>query len=96
MIYGEIVSDESYYDLYPKILDFISSRFSAVEPGVQGDAYIWIHSNAEKVSLDTFTSMRFQIKSEQNGGVLVEEVISALEEKFKLWIYTEPEPEPHE
>lgn len=96
MIYGEIVTDESYYDVYPGLLELIKANYSDVESGVQGDAWIWIMSGEEKVALDTFTSMRFQIKSNKIGGQLVEKVIATLSSHYKLYIYEEPEPEGHE
>jgi hypothetical protein len=96
MIYGEIVTNQSYYDVYAPLLSLIKENFSEVESGVQGDAYIWIKSGDEKVALDTFTSMRFQIKSNKVSGLLVEQVITTLESEYKLYIYNEPEREGHE
>ena len=96
MIYGEIVTHQSYYEVYRPLLNLIKANFSEVESGVQGDAYIWIKSGSEKVALDTFTSMRFQIKSNKVGGLLVEQVITTLESEYKLFIYNEPEHEGYE
>lgn len=96
MIFGEIVHEEHYYDVFPGLLELIESAFENVESGVQGDAWIWIIENTEKVALDTFTSMSFQLKSVKNGGLLIEKVISVLEDKYKVYLYEEPEIEGHE
>ncbi|WP_415884016.1 hypothetical protein [Neptuniibacter sp. QD34_54] len=96
MIFAEIASDVSYYDIYPKLLQLVQQTFSNVESGVQGDAWIWIYEGEEKVALDTFTSMRFQIKSDSLNGLLVHKVISKLREHYELYIYDEPELEGHE
>ena len=93
MIYGEIISDQDYYSQYPVLLEFLEKHFENVEAGVQGDAWIWINEGKEKVMLDTFTSMRFQIKSKKVGGSLIEKVISVLKKNFDLYIYNEPEDE---
>ena len=96
MIFAEIKTDESYYDIYPKLLKLVQQTFSNVESGVQGDAWIWIYEGEEKVALDTFTSMRFQIKSDNINGLLVQKVISKLNEHYELYIYDEPELEGYE
>ncbi|WP_415911437.1 hypothetical protein [Neptuniibacter sp. QD37_11] len=91
MIFAEIASDISYYDIYPKLLQLVQQAFSNVESGVQGDAWIWIYEGEEKVALDTFTSMRFQIKSDSINCLLVQKVISKIDEHYELYIYDEPE-----
>ena len=91
MIFGEIVTEKNYCDFYPELLYFVQHHYENVESGIQGDAYIWIKDKNEKVALDTFTSMRFQIKSSQRGGTLLEGVINLLESSFSLYIYDEPE-----
>ena len=91
MIYGEIISDKNYYDFYPELLELIQRNFENVEAGVQGDAYIWIMNENEKIALDTFTSMRFQIKSNRYGGTLLESVIQLLESKLSVYMYEKPE-----
>lgn len=91
MIFGEIVHEEHYEDVFPALLGVISATFAHVDSGVQGDAWIWIFENDEKVSLDTFSSMQFQLKAKQEGGILLGKVISVLERKYKLCIYTTPE-----
>lgn len=96
MIIGEIESSESYYDLYGKLLEFIKIHFRSVESGLQGDAYIWIASEGEKVSLDTFSSMRFQIKANASSSSLAKLVVNALKKQFAVQLYPEPICESHE
>jgi hypothetical protein len=96
MIFGEIETSESYYDFYGELLEFTKRHFKNVESGLQGDAYIWITNEGEKVSLDTFSSMRFQIKADVASGSLVKEVINAVKAQYPVQIYCEPIPEGHE
>ena len=96
MIFGEIIHDEHYYDVFPELIELIRSEFNEVESGVQGDAWIWIFENNEKVVIDSFTSMRFQFKSDRSGGILLEKVLSVLQKKYKLYLYQEPEIEGYE
>ncbi|WP_126452479.1 hypothetical protein [Sulfuriflexus mobilis] len=96
MIYAEIENNDSYYDFYPELLAYIKKCFQDVESGLQGDAWIWIKCNNEKVALDTFTSMRFQIKTDIKNGALVKEVIDTLKKRYSVHVFDEPEPEAHE
>jgi len=95
MIYGEIETDKSYYDFYDELLAYVKKNFKDVESGLQGDAYIWIKKLDEKVALDTFTSMRFEIKSIENG-TLAQDVIKTLQRQYPISLYTKPESEAHE
>lgn len=90
MIFGEIECQQSYYDFYDELLDFIKNHFSNVESGLQGDAYIWIASVDEKVSLDTFTSMNFEIKADISSSSLLERVIEIIEKQYSVRRYYEP------
>jgi hypothetical protein len=50
---------------------------------------------AERVAIDTFSSMKHQVKSHK-AGLHVQEVINALLKKYNLHIYEKPEVEGHE
>ena len=96
MIFGEIENSDSYYDFYDELRAYVEKHFQHVESGIQGDAYIWIINEDQKVSLDTFSSMRFQIKSNAISSTLLEAVINALRKKYSILLYREPETEGHE
>jgi len=96
MIFAEIKSSQSYYDLYPELLEVIEGIFENVQSGVQGDAWIWVEQGDEKVALDTFSSMQFQIKSTQPSSILLKKVISELEKRFDLIIYPQAIIEGHD
>jgi hypothetical protein len=90
MIIGEIESSDSYHDFYCELLEFMKIHFRNVESGSQGDAYIWITSKGEKVSLDTFSSMRFQIKANSSSNSLVKLVVNTLKKQYTVQLYPEP------
>ena len=62
--YAVIEHSLDYYDFYDELLDYVQRHFDQVESGVQGDAWIWITKGSDKVSLDTFYSMQFEINSD--------------------------------
>lgn len=92
MIFAELMYSGRYEDFHDELLAFVRERFEEVESGIQGDSWIWITYRGERVALDTFTSMRHQVKS-RKPGLHVEKVIAALKEKFAVNEYARPEPE---
>jgi hypothetical protein len=95
MIFAELEYEEDYSVFHEALAAFVIAHFSNVESGLQGDSWIWILDGDEKVAIDTFTSMKHQVKSSTNGPHL-QKVIDVLQPKFKLRILSEPEPEGHE
>jgi len=95
MIFAEIKYETHYWNLHTELLTFLSDKFSKIEAGLQSDSWIWILDGEEKVALDTFTSMKHQVKSPRAGSH-VDRVIEILQSKYALEIYTEPEHEAHE
>lgn len=95
MIFAQLVYPECYQDIHDGIRSFIEDRFEQVESGLQGDSWIWIWIENDKVEIDTFSSMKHQIKSSRAGSH-VDSVIDALKSRYTIHEYPNPEPEPHE
>jgi len=96
MIFAEFIKEQDYYLFYYELVDFMKEKYENVESGLQGDAWIEITKGQEKVTIDTFTSMRFQIKYRLVGGLLLEDVISKLKNEYQIHVFDKPEPEVHE
>lgn len=84
-----IEHSQNYYDFYNELLPYIKKHFSCVESGVQGDAYIWIMENGQKVAVDTFSAMQFEIKSESNNALL-QAVIDIIRQQYPVRLYDPP------
>ena len=95
MVFAEFAYDEHYSDVHAELLAYVMRHFSSVESGLQGDSWIWILDGGDKVSIDTFTSMKHQIKS-PSAGAHVQRVIDTLRREFQLHVHREPQPEAHE
>ena len=74
---------KNYWDFHAELLPFVNMHFSKVEAGLQGDSWIWILDGGEKVAIDTFTSMKHQIKS-PTAGSHVQKVVETLLLRYKL------------
>ena len=95
MVFADIEYQKHYAEFHAELLAFVEKNFSKVQSGLQGDSWIWILDGEEKVAVDTFTSMKHQIKSPK-AGAHVQNVIAALRPHFVMKVYEEPELEAHE
>ena len=82
--------------MHQELVEFIQERFPNVQSGHQGDSWIWIVGENDKVQIDTFSAMHHQIKSPYRQSKLVHEVIQTLKSNYTVSIYPEPEFEAHE
>lgn len=81
---------------FDRLVSRLKRRFENVQSGQQCDHWIWIDRGGERVAIDTFTSVLFEVKTKQPEGELVSEVLEDLEKRFQVEALKEPEPEPHE
>ena len=64
MIFAELNYKEHYDDFHQSLLEYVNANFERVDSGHQGDAWIWVYEGENKVAIDTFSSMKHQVKSE--------------------------------
>ena len=95
MIFAEMGYPRAYEDFHEELRAFLALHFSQVESGLQGDSWFWIFDGGEKVAIDTFSSMKHQVKS-QRAGPHVQAVLETLRSKYDLNVYENPMLEPHE
>jgi hypothetical protein len=103
MIFAEMEYAKEYAKLYgdlvefhTELVEFIKSEFSDIKYGLQSDSWIWIFDGSTKVAIDTFSSMKHQVKCDSAGSLLLKKVIESLSAKYVLNVYSEPELEAHE
>lgn len=90
MILAAIRYEQHYADFHSELVDFISANFSEVQHGLQGDSWIWIFEGDEKVEIDTFSSMKHQVKCDSENSQLLQKVISRLSAQYDLEVYANP------
>ncbi len=95
MIFAKLNYEGGYEDWHDDLVEYLSSEFIDVKYGFQSDSWIWINIENNKVDVDSFTSHKHWIKSD-NPGNHVETVIKTLMLKYPIIILDEPENEPHE
>ena len=95
MIFAEMEYPGEYWEFHEELKQYLSQHFESVEHGLQADSWFWIFIDNNKVALDTFSSMRHQVKSAELGPH-IPQVIRVLQEKYKVNVYSAPELEGHE
>jgi hypothetical protein len=87
--YGVVDHREHYADVYSSLLDLITAKFAHVESGMQGDAWIWVFRDGQKVEIDTFYAMQFEINADEDGELL-RDVVRTLQPKYPIRLYDPP------
>lgn len=95
MVFAELAYSQPYEKMHADLEHFLRASFPTVKAGLQGDSWIWVIEGEEKVAVDTFTSMRHEVKAAKDGP-LVRKVLDALASEYKLSVHRSPQPEPHE
>lgn len=96
MIFAELQYEQHYSEIHFELVEYLKSKFPNIEHGLQGDSWIWIFAGDERVAVDSFSSMKHQVKSDHLNSSLVKEVIGTLSEKYELTKLDEPKLEPHD
>ena len=95
MIFAELEYSAEYEDFHAELKRYLAQHFKHVESGLQGDSWFWIFEGPDKVAIDTFSSMKHQVKA-TSPGPLVRRVIAVLRLAYGVREYSCPELEPHE
>lgn len=95
MIFAEMEYPDDYWDLHDELKVYLSGHFERIESGLQSDSWVWIFDGDEKVVLDTFSSMKHQVKA-VGPTPLVQRVIGVLQLKYRVNAYPEAVLEEHE
>lgn len=95
MIFAELQYEQSYPEVHGALVALLDRHFSNVRSGLQGDSWAWVLEDGQKVAVDTFTSMRHQVKSAVASS-LVSQVLAVLARQYQLKILDPPELEAHE
>lgn len=95
MIFADLVYEAHYSDEQAALVTLLTARFAHVEHGLQGDAWIWISDDTDKVTLDTFYTLTHRLCCTHDCALL-HQVADCLAPHYRLNWRAQPEPEPHE
>jgi hypothetical protein len=89
MVFAQVQYAGGYADVHVEMVALMESQFSDIQSGLQSDSWIWIMDGNDRIAIDTFSSMKHQVKSYSSGSH-VEQVIDALRVKYDVQVFDEP------
>ncbi len=89
MTFAEVRYSGEYRAEHSNMVALIKRFFADIQSGLQGDSWIWIMVGEDKVAIDTFSSMKHQVKSYTLGSH-VQKVIDVLRTKYDVEVFAEP------
>ncbi|MCA9207076.1 MAG: hypothetical protein KDA55_01915 [Planctomycetales bacterium] len=96
MIYASLNYRGEYSSHHRLIYRILKANFDNVREGLQGDSWIEVSANNQRVSVDSFTSLKHEVKGRDTDEELVNEVIEVLRRRLNVTIINPPESEAHE
>ena len=96
MIFATLNYDGNYDSQHRQLHRTLSMKFEDVQEGLQCDSWIRIRKNDEEVTVDSFTSMKHEVKARDKHSQLVNEVIDTLKASYDVTVHTPPIVELHE
>ena len=96
MVIAELRYEGHYDDQHRAIVACLVKEFPDLQNGHQGDSWIWIGEENNRISIDTFYSMTHQVKAADPDNPLLGQVLRQLQSVFEVEILDIPLPEPQE
>lgn len=84
-----VIFAELNRDKFEDILDRLMKFYPSVQFGRQGDDWIWVHVEDDKIEIDTFFSEQLEVKGRQRHSQTVKHILQIIE---KEWILTRFDP----
>ena len=96
MIFAALNYEGDYSRQHRLLHKILAANFPDVQEGLQGDSWIQILRDGQKVSLDSFTSMTHEVKARSEHSDFANEVIAILSRSYKVTVLDPPQIEAHE
>lgn len=87
---GHVIFAELNRDKFEDILDRLMKFYPSVQFGRQGDDWIWIHVEDDKIEIDTFFSEQLEVKGRQRHSKTVKHILQIIEKEWILKRYDPP------
>lgn len=85
MIFAELNRDK-----FEDILDRLMKFYPSVQFGRQGDDWIWVHVEDDKIEIDSFFSDQLEVKGRQRHAKTVKHILDVIEKEWILKRFDPP------
>jgi len=85
-----VIFAELHRDSFTEILQALAQQFEHVESGRQGDDWIWIHLDDNKIEIDSFYSMELEVKGSYELLPVVNGIIQQMQASWVIKVFDPP------
>ena len=77
-------------DTFEDILDRLMKYYPSIQFGRQGDDWIWVQLEDDKIEIDSFHSEQLEVKGRQKHSKTVQDILQVLDKEWILKRFDPP------
>jgi len=85
-----VIFAELNRDNFDEILLTLTEHFENIQSGRQGDDWIWIHLDEDKIEIDSFYSMNLEVKGKYKHHAVVIQTLQKIESNWIIQVFNPP------
>lgn len=85
-----VIFAELERDKFEEILACLMQHYPGIQSGRQGDDWIWVQIDDDKVEIDSFTSMQLEVKAKRRQSAVVQKLVNLMEPRWVLQVFDPP------
>jgi hypothetical protein len=85
-----VIFAELNRDKFEDILDRLMKFYPSIQFGRQGDDWIWVHVEDDKIEIDSFFSEQLEVKGRQRHLKTVRHILQVIEKEWILKRFDPP------
>jgi hypothetical protein len=85
-----VIFAELNREKFEDILDRLMKYYLSIQFGRQGDDWIWVHVEDDRVEIDSFHSKQLEVKGRQKHSKTVKHILQVIEKEWILKRFDPP------
>jgi len=85
-----VIFAELNREKFEDILDRLMKYFQDIQFGRQGDDWIWVHVEDDRIEIDSFTSEQLEVKGRRKHSKTVQDILRFIEKDWILNRFNPP------
>lgn len=85
-----VIFAELNREKFEDILDRLMKYFQGIQFGRQGDDWIWVHVEDDRIEIDSFTSKQLEVKGRRKHSKTVKYILQVIEKEWILKRFDPP------
>ena len=85
-----VIFAELERDKFDEIVQTLANHFENIQYGSQGDDWIWVHVEDDKIEIDSFFSMQLEVKGKYKYLPVSKRILKMLKDEWVLKVFDPP------